>query len=80
MIVLMRSLLGAAPGVAVKEKGANVWVAEWEISFDLLQITPGNSYTADMPDTTMSMNIALGDVDRCEPSQSASQSVLFHSD
>ena len=53
---------GAAK-VAKQSKGANVWVAEWEISFDLMQIEPGKPYSADMPDTTMGINIALGDVD-----------------
>ena len=53
---------GAAK-VAKQSKGANVWVAEWEISFELMQIEPGKPYHAEMPDTAMSLNIALGDVD-----------------
>ena len=53
---------GAAK-VAKQSTGANVWVAEWEISFELMQIEPGKPYSADMPDQTMSINIALGDVD-----------------
>ena len=53
---------GAAK-VAVQKKGANVWVAEWRIAFELMEIKPGQPYSADMPDTHMSLNLALGDVD-----------------
>ena len=45
------------------EKGANQWVAEWKVDFELMQITPGKPYSADLEDTQMSINIALGDVD-----------------
>lgn len=49
--------------MAKKSKGANVWVGEWAIDFDLLRTRPGKPYSATMPDTAMSINIALGDVD-----------------
>jgi hypothetical protein len=53
---------GAAE-VAHSNPGANTWVAEWEISFELMQIEPGKPYQASMPDTLMGINIAIGDVD-----------------
>jgi SSS family solute:Na+ symporter len=53
---------GAAK-VSHLEKGANQWVAEWKVAFDLMQITPGKPYSVDMEDTQMGINIALGDVD-----------------
>ena len=49
--------------VSAQVPGHNVWVAEWKIGFELMQITPGKPYSSDMPDTTMGLNIALGDVD-----------------
>ena len=39
---------------------------EWQIDYSLLQITAGNPYHTDMPDTQMGLNIAVGDVDRLE--------------
>eukprot|EP01049_Picozoa_sp_SAG25_P006831 SAG25_NODE_533_length_7143_cov_4.173623_9_plen_105_part_00 len=61
-----------------QQQGANTWVAEWRISFELLQIRPGKQYKSTMPDTEMSMNIALGDVDTpkdgCPPTGSCAKS------
>ena len=49
--------------VSAQASGHNVWVAEWKIGFELMQITPGKPYSSNLPDTKMSLNIALGDVD-----------------
>ena len=49
-------------------KGSKGYVMEWEIDYSLLQITAGQPYHTDMPDTQMGLNIAVGDVDRPEDS------------
>jgi len=50
-------------GSSSSSTSGNTWVAEWEISFELMQIAPGKPYAASMADTLMGLNIAVGDVD-----------------
>ena len=60
--IKQKKMQGAAK-VSVLKEGENVYVMEWKIDFELMQIVPGKPYSADMPDTTMGLNLALGDVD-----------------
>lgn len=60
--IKQKKMEGAAK-ISVQAPGHNVWVAEWKIGFELMQIAPGRPYSSDMPDTTMGLNVALGDVD-----------------
>lgn len=60
--IKQKKMEGAAK-ISVQAPGHNVWAAEWKIGFELMQIAPGRPYSSDMPDTTMGLNVALGDVD-----------------
>jgi SSS family solute:Na+ symporter len=52
---------GAQKAMAtVHSKGYSI---EWFVAYELLMIKPGMPYAPSMPDTTMGINIALGDVD-----------------
>ncbi|MBM3474731.1 MAG: hypothetical protein FJX75_15820 [Armatimonadetes bacterium] len=57
-------LTGAQEAVAKVKPGGHGYVIEWAAKFNpCLEIAPGKSYSADMPDTPMGLNIALGDLD-----------------
>jgi len=50
--------------VAKVKPGGHGYIIEWAIRFrPCLEIAPGKFYSADMPDTPMGLNIALGDID-----------------
>jgi len=55
---------GSQEASAKVKPGGKGYVIEWAASFDpCLEMAPGKFYSADMPDTPMGLNIALGDLD-----------------
>ena len=57
----------AQEAVAKAKPGGKGYVIEWAVSFDpCLEVSPGRFYGADMDDTKMGLNIALGDLDERE--------------
>jgi SSS family solute:Na+ symporter len=73
-----RWILTGAQEAAVNVKpGGNGYVFEWAIRFDpCLEVAPGTFYRADMPETPMGLNIALGDID--EPERGVGNFANFH--
>lgn len=60
-------LTGAQEAVAKVKPGGHGYVIEWAVKFNpCLEIAPGRFYSADLPDTKMGLNIALGDLDEME--------------
>ena len=60
-------LTGAQEAVAKVKPEGHGYVIEWAAKFDpCLEIAPGKFYGANLPDTPMGLNIALGDLDEFE--------------
>jgi SSS family solute:Na+ symporter len=60
-------LTGAQEAVAKVKPGGHGYVIEWAVKFDpCLELAPGRFYRADLPDTPVGLNIALGDLDEME--------------
>jgi len=60
-------LTHAQEAVAKVKPEGHGYVIEWAAKFDpCLEIAPGRFYNADLPDTPMGLNIALGDLDKME--------------
>jgi SSS family solute:Na+ symporter len=70
-------LQGAQAAMARPKREGHGYVIEWAIRFDpCLEIAPGKFYSADMDDTPMGLNIALGDLD--EPEKGEGNFANFH--
>ena len=60
-------LTGAQEAVAKVRQGGGGYVIEWAVKYDpCLELSPGVFYRADLPDTPVGLNIALGDLDETE--------------
>ena len=70
-------LTKAQEAVARAKPEGQGYVIEWAVSFDpCLEVAPGRFYSAEMPDTPMGLNIALGDID--EPERGVGNFANFH--
>ncbi|MFQ5808603.1 MAG: hypothetical protein ACE5JM_03200 [Armatimonadota bacterium] len=67
----------AQEAVAKPKPEGHGYIIEWAVRFDpCLEVAPGKFYSADMPDTPMGLNIALGDLD--EPEKGEGNFANFH--
>jgi len=70
-------LEGAQEAAAKPKPDGHGYVIEWAVRFDpCLEVAPGRFYRADMDDTPMGLNIAVGDLD--EPEKGEGNFANFH--
>jgi SSS family solute:Na+ symporter len=70
-------LEGAQKAAAKRKPEGHGYVIEWAVRFNpCLEMAPGKFYAADMADTPMGLNIALGDLD--EPEKGDGNFANFH--